>query len=77
MEVHKKCRANKAKILEIQDLKGNKLNMNVARSFYDSNFIYTIGETVEVKNFDTNRFNVCAPGIHFFITRKEAVDYEI
>ena len=25
--------------------------------------------------FDTNRWNECAPGIHFFITRQEAVNY--
>ena len=43
----------------------------------DENFIYRIGETVEVKNFDCDRSHECAPGIHFFITRQEAVDYNV
>lgn len=29
----------------------------------------------EVADFDENRWNECAPGIHFFITRDEAVRY--
>lgn len=34
-------------------------------------------ETVSVADFDENRWNECAPGIHFFITREEAVRYEL
>jgi hypothetical protein len=26
-------------------------------------------------SFDEDRWHECAPGIHFFITRQEAVDY--
>lgn len=44
-------------------------------SDYDKNFVYIVGETVEVPNFDVNRWNECAPGIHHFITREEAVKY--
>ena len=40
-----------------------------------SNFIYKIGEIVEEPNFCTDRFTECAPGIHFFINRDEAVMY--
>lgn len=46
---------------------------NEVCSDYDSNFVYRIGETVEVQNFDENRWNECAPGIHHYITREEAV----
>lgn len=49
--------------------------MGAAYSGYDSEFEYRVGEIVKVDNFDTNRWHECAPGIHFFITRKEAVDY--
>ena len=73
----RKCRASKVKVLEIQDIAGNLINTNIAHSIYDRNFIYRVGETIEVKNFDKNRFETCAPGIHFFITRKEAVDYSL
>jgi hypothetical protein len=31
------------------------------------------GEKVE--NFNEDRWNECAAGIHFFITREEAIDY--
>ena len=44
-------------------------------SEYDSKFIYTVGEIVEEPNFDDDRWNECAPGIHFFINRQEAVLY--
>ena len=44
-------------------------------SNYDSNFIYRVGTTVEVEDFETDRWDECAAGIHFFITRQEAVQY--
>ena len=71
----RKCRCSKAKVLEIQEFNGSRSCVKSVSSSYDENFIYTVGETVEVNNFDTNRWNECAPGIHFFITRDEAVKY--
>ena len=71
----RKCRCSKAKVISITNLDGTNANTNVTTSKKDPNFIYKVGETVEVKNFDTNRWNECSTGIHFFITRQEAVDY--
>ena len=72
----RKCRASKARILDLQDKQGNSLPPDTtARSAHDQNFTYKKGETVHVEDFDTNRWNECAPGIHFFITRIEAVEY--
>ena len=71
----KKCRCSKAKVLSITNIDGTESNTNSARSLWDPGFVYTVGETIEVPNFDTNRWNECAPGIHFFITRQEAVDF--
>ena len=75
----RKCRANKARILDLQDLQdrqGNSLPPDTtAYSSFDPDFTYKKGETVHVEDFDTNRWNECAPGIHFFITRIEAVNY--
>jgi len=68
----RKCRASKAKVLSISDADGNPAGEQVV-SDYDSNFVYVVGETVEVSNFDTNRWNECAPGIHHYITRAEAL----
>ena len=45
-------------------------------SNYDTSFIYKIGETVEVPNYDTDRWNECSTGIHFFISRDMAVKYD-
>ena len=72
----RKCRASTARVLDLQDKQGNSLPPDTtAYSSYDSYFTYKKGETVHVEDFDTNRWNECAPGIHFFITRIEAVEY--
>ena len=72
----RKCRASKARVLDLQDKQGNSLPPDTtALSEYDTDFTYKTGETVQVENFDTDRWNECAPGIHFFITRIEAVEY--
>lgn len=72
----RKCRASTARVLDLQDKQGNSLPPDTtAYSGYDTDFTYKKGETVHVEDFDTNRWNECAPGIHFFITRIEAVEY--
>ena len=72
----RKCRCNEAKVLDIQNLDGTSADdATEAYSQHDANFAYRVGETVRVDNFDEDRRNECAPGIHFFITRQEAVDY--
>ena len=71
----RKCRASKARVISITDVSGNPAGDSVA-SDYDSNFVYRVGEMVEVPDFNTDRWNECAPGIHHFITRAEAVRYE-
>ena len=72
----RKCRASKARVLDLQDKQGNSLPSDTtAFSGHDTDFTYKKGETVHVEDFDTNRWKECAPGIHFFITRIEAVEY--
>ena len=71
---NRKCRCNKAKVLSITDLQGIA-EFQKAHSRYDNDFIYEVGKTVIVDDYDDNRWNECSTGIHFFITRKEAVDY--
>ena len=71
----RKCRASKAKVLSITDINGNPAGGQV-KSNYDPDFVYTIGETVEVSDFDDDRWNECSTGIHHFITRAEAVIYK-
>ena len=71
----RKCRCSKAKVISINNRDGSTSNVEVVYSQYDAAFSYKVGEIVKVDDFDTNRWNECAPGIHFFITRQEAVDY--
>ena len=71
----RKCRCNKAKVLEIQNIDGSKANIDVVHSIYDPSFQYKTGQIVEEPKYDDNRFNVCSKGIHFFINRQEAVDF--
>lgn len=41
----------------------------------DGGFTYRVGETVVPDSFDEDRWNECSNGIHFFITKQEAIDY--
>ena len=70
-----KCRCDKAKVLEITNIKtGEKIN-NVSSEF-DKDFVYTVGEIVKVDDFDNNRWNECSTGIHFFINKANAINYK-
>ena len=70
----RKCRCSKAKVLSITDF-DNTENFDMVASSFDKKFIYKVGEIVEVRDFDRDRWNECSTGIHFFITRQEAVNY--
>ena len=70
----RKCRASKAKVINITDIDNTEI-FKEAISQHDRNFVYKVGETIEVEDFDMNRWEECGSGIHFFITRQEAVDY--
>ena len=69
----KKCRASKAIVLDITDKNGKQIE--AVGSMYNSDFIYEVGEVVEVEDFDEDRWNECSTGIHFFLTRGEAEVY--
>ena len=70
----RKCRASKAKVLSITSIDG-KEHFEEAKSSRDQSFVYRVGKTVEVKDFDEDRWNECSTGIHHFITREEAAMY--
>ena len=72
----RKCRCDKAKVISITSLDG-KENFTTAYSYYDRIFQYTVGQTVIIDNFDEDRWNECSTGVHFFITREEAIDHVI
>ena len=75
----RKCRCNEVEVLDIQSVEfgGPSIAETCQEAFsgYDPEFVYKIGETVRVEDFDEDRWNECSTGIHFFITRQEAVNY--
>ena len=71
----RKCRCSKAMVLNITSLDGSEVNVEYAVSGRDSGFLYKVGEVVSVDDFDTNRWNECSTGIHFFMAREEAASY--
>lgn len=70
-----KCCCDKVYVVEIQNMDGTKADIETIHSNHDENFVYTVGATVEVSDFDGDRWNECALGIHFFIDRRAAVEY--
>ena len=72
---NRKCRCDKAKVVSITDKDGNE--KEVANSLFYPRFIYKVGETVYSDKLDKNRWVECSNGIHFFMTRDEAVGYNM
>lgn len=71
----RKCRASKAKVIAIYNIDKTVSDLKKIASDYDKSFIYEIGKTVIVKEFDKNHWNECSTGIHFFLTFDEAKQY--
>lgn len=71
----RKIRCSEVNVLEIKNIDGDVVYED-GMSIRDSSFIYRVGGTLKVLDFDTNRWNECSNGIHLFLTRQEAVDYE-
>lgn len=70
----RKCRCSAARVLAIENIDGTDSGLTEIASSYDNDFVYHVGEIASVQGFDDDRRNECAPGIHFFITRQEAVN---
>ena len=70
----RKCRCSEAEVISVESVNG-KGTFQCARSKYNHDFIYKVGEVVKAEDFDEDRWNECSTGIHFFITREEAVNY--
>lgn len=70
----RKCRCNKAIVLDAYTLSnGQQLPDAVPiHSTYNYAFVYTIGQTLQVDDYDTNRWNECSTGIHFFMEKEDA-----
>jgi hypothetical protein len=68
--VGRKCRCSAAKVLAALNTKRRKFY-----SRHDGAFSYTVGKTVSVLDYNDDIRVECAPGIHFFMTQEEAINY--
>lgn len=68
------CRCNKAKVLTIKSFDSTE-EFDEAWSLVDENFYYRKGEWVEVKDFNEDRWMDSTTGIHFWMSREEAIAY--
>ncbi len=71
---NRKCRCDKAVVLSITEIDGSAASVSRECSIRDETFVYEVGKVV-TSECDRNRWKVCSQGIHFFITREEAVQY--
>ena len=72
-----KCRCSKAKVLRIESFDGEEIKTNGAytNSAFGNVTKYKKGKMVYPDSFDENRFNTCSNGIHFFMSREDAMHY--
>ena len=72
----RKCRCDKALVLDITSLDGEEHYDEVVNNNYNyKETIYKVGEMVYPDSFDENRWNECSHGIHFFINKQDAINY--
>ena len=71
----RRCRCSEAVVLSITEIDGTKFSEGKIASDYDEEFVYEVGKTVSVDNFNENRWEGCSTDINFFLTRDEAVRY--
>ena len=71
-----KCRCDKAKVLEITEVETGEHKDKVVNTNYTVT-TYSVGEMVYADEWNENRWEECSHGIHFFINRQEALNYEV
>lgn len=71
----RKCRCERALVLDILYLDGTPAKETTVFSHYDKTFSYTKGQWVHVDYYDNDRRFVCSSGIHFFMECQEAINY--
>ena len=71
--VGRKCRASKVKVVGV--VGETPTTQTVFKSTYGSSFVYEVGTWVSEPNYDEDIRVECTKGIHFFITKAEALAY--
>jgi len=85
----KKFRCSYAKVLDIVDVNEQTKHVDCAFSIYDFRkrfsygrsdkpiTVYIKGRKVVADSLDKDEFTECSNGIHFFLTKEEAIEYVI
>ncbi len=71
----RQCRCDKAIVLDIQNIDGTPVKEAVVSSWWDADFHYKVNERIYPDHFDDDRNELCTYGIHFFMERREAINY--
>ena len=72
-----KCRCEYADVLSIENISTGETANEIVNDRYQKKIKYRVGETVYPDSWDDNRWNECSHGIHFFINRQDARNYDI
>lgn len=70
----RKCRCDKAMALDIVSLDGKTHFDEVVNHNYKVT-TYKVGETMYPDSFNEDRWSECSYGIHFFVDKKDAIEY--
>ena len=73
--LHAKFRADKLLVVSIEHkLTGNKIN-RIQNTTYHNQIWYEVSKEVSVTDYNQDLDEVCAPGIHYFLSRDAAFYY--
>jgi hypothetical protein len=73
--VSRKCRAEWVEVVEIFDqITGAAVTSGMSPT-YNTKLVYTVGQAVKAGNYDPDVRLDCAGGVHFFVTRREAEEW--
>ena len=72
--IGRKCRANEALVVGV--VRGAANNAGIYRSLHDPNFTYEVGKMAREPAFNPDIRVECTTGIHFFMTKEEAINYK-
>lgn len=61
----------------VLDIERNGKRINECVSLVDENCVYRVGEHVCCDKYDPDWRVECSGGIHFFVLRQEAVEFEL
>ena len=75
--INRKCRAEYVKTIAIYKPDGNtKLPDDYeAKGKYTDSIIYKVGQITKADKFDDSIYVDCSHGIHFFVTKEEAIEW--